>query len=254
MTIEHESAAQTARRPRISRPLALLLIALLAASLAGVTARAAFASTKSSYLTSTRSLDILRAAYGAAAGRQLREPRVVVAPTSAATWDLSDKVNMANGAVNPTTGRAWSPSDAKAMWPDGLDGFTNPVSGEIYINAKKAFPSTVPHELLHANAAPEFLLRVGVAVNEGITEQLALDALAASGTRAEKRSCYPQERQIAAALAERSGRDLLVRAYFNGGADLDAFVGAVGASTLDNVKNTAAAGLLGQALRMAEAA
>ena len=254
MTIERENAAQTARRPRISRPLALMLVALLAASLAGVTARAALASTKSSHLTSTRSLDLLRVAYGAVAERQLREPRVVVAPTSAATWDLSDKVNMANGAVNPTTGRAWSPSDAKAMWPAGLDGFTNPVSGEIYVNAQKAFPSTVPHELLHANAAPEFLKAVGVAVNEGVTEQLALDALAASGVRAEKRACYPQERQIAAALADRGGRDLLVRAYLNGGAALDAFVEAVGADTLKDVSNTAGSGRLGEALRIAQRA
>lgn len=254
MTIESESAAQSPGRSRINRPLVLVLVALLAVSLAGVTARAALASTATpSYLTSTRSLDILRAAYGAAAERPFREPRVVVAPTSAATWDLSDEVNMANRAVNPTTGRPWSRSDAQTMWPNGLDGFTNPATSDIYVNAKKGLPSTVAHELLHANASPDFLARVGVSVNEGVTEQLALDALAGSGVRAERQACYPQERELAAALVASAGRDLLVRAYFNGGAALDAFVQALRPDTIDRVRNAAAANHIAEAIRIVEA-
>jgi hypothetical protein len=138
------------------------------------------------------------------------------------------------------------------MWPDGLDGFTNPSNGDIYVNAKKGLPSTVPHELLHANASPDFLLRVGVSVNEGVTEQLALDALATAGVRAEKLSCYPRERELAAALTHAAGRDLLVRAYFNGGAALDAFAQALGGDTIDRLRNAAAANHIGEAIRIAE--
>ena len=86
--------------------------------------------------------------------RRLREPRVVVAPTSAATWALSDKVNMANKVWNPRTARPWATSDATAMWPRGHGGFTDPVTGDVYINAELAVESAMPHELLHANAAP----------------------------------------------------------------------------------------------------
>lgn len=221
---------------RLVRPLVLLVAALLAVGLAGVTARAALAGPRPQYVSSARSLDILRTAFGAVAERPFREPTVVVAPTSAATWALSDEVNVANRAWNPRTGRAWASSDAKAMWPEGMGGFTNPVNGDVYINAELAVASAMPHELLHANAAPEFLQTVGVALNEGITEQLALDAMAVSGVKAEKVPAYADYRAIASAIAEITGRDRLVSAYFNGGQQLADFVASLGAGRLAMVK------------------
>lgn len=238
---------------RLVRPLVLLVAALLAVSLAGVTARAALAGPRPQYISSARSLDILRTAFGDEAERPFREPTVVVAPTSAATWALSDEVNVANRVWNPRTARTWASADAKAMWPQGMGGFTNPVNGDVYINAELAVASAMPHELLHANAAPEFLQTVGVALNEGVTEQLALDAMAASGVRAEKVPAYADFRVIAGAIAKITGRDRLVSAYFNGGQQLADFVVALGADRLARVKTLAGMNDSAGALRVLEA-
>jgi hypothetical protein len=221
---------------RLARPIILLVVAALAGSLALVSARVALAGPKHSYLSSARSLELLRTAFGAVAERPLEEPRFVVAPTSAATWARSDDVNIANAAWNPRTGRTWASGDARAMWPEGMGGFTDPVTGDVYINAQLAVESAMPHELLHANAAPEFLQVVGVALNEGITENLALEAMAASGVAAEKVPAYAAYRGVADVIVGITGRDALLRAYFNGGADLDTFVAALGANTLSRVK------------------
>ncbi len=238
--------------PRKIRPFVLLVAALLAVSLAGVTARAAMAGPRPQFISSARSLDILRTAFGDVAERPFREPTVVVAPTSAATWALADQVNVANRAWNPRTGRSWATSDAKAMWPEGMGGFTNPVNGDVYINAQLAVASAMPHELLHANAAPEFLQTVGVELNEGITEQLALDAMAVAGVRAEKVPAYADFRAIAGAIAEITGPRRLLSAYFNGGQQLADFVTALGAERLARVRTLAGKNDVAGALRVLE--
>lgn len=246
-------ATNQPRRRRNGRIL-LLLASLFALSLAGVTAHQALAAGSSRYITSARSVELLRNAFGPFAERPLRETQVVVAPTSVATWALSDDVNIANGAWNPRAGRLWTRSDARAMWPSGMGGFTDPATGTVYINAQNAVESATPHELLHANASPDFLQAVGVAMNEGITEQLALDALAASGVRAEKAPAYPKERTLADAIIKMTGRDRLLRAYFNGGPALAEFVDAVGSAILTSVKQSAAGGDVGTALSALTAA
>lgn len=106
------------------------------------------------------------------------------------------------------------------------------------------------HEVLHASASPDFLLAVGVAVNEGVTEQLALDALATSRVRAEDGPAYAHERELAAAVVQVTGRDRLLRAYFNGGTDLAELVATVGADTLVDVRNAASSGNVNGALTL----
>lgn len=246
--------ATTQPRRRNGQILLLLAASLFALSLAGVTAHQALAAGSSRYITSARSIELLRNAFSAFPERPLRATQVVVAPTSAATWALSDDVNIANGAWNPRAGRLWARSDARAMWPSGMGGFTDPTSGTVYINAQNAVESATPHELLHANASPDFLQAVGVALNEGITEHLALDALAVSGVRAEKAPAYPKERTLADAIIKITGRDLLLRAYFNGGPALADFVSAVGTDTLASAKRSAAGGDVGTALSALTAA
>jgi len=231
MTIDAEAGSR-----RLARPIALLVVAALVGSLALVSARVAMAGPRHSYLSVARSLELLRTSYGSIAERPIEEPRVVVAPTSAATWARSDDVNIANKAWNPRAGRTWTHGDARAMWPDGMGGFTDPVTGDVYINAELAVESTMPHELLHANAAPEFLQAVGVNLNEGFTENLALEAMTASGVAAEKVPAYGAYRAVAKVIAAITGRDLLLRAYFNGGTHLADFVAALGADTLARVK------------------
>ena len=249
MTIEASNQPR-----RLFCPLLLVVAALLALSLAGLTARATLsATTNHRYLTPTRSVEVLRTAFGAVSERPIRETRVVVAPTSVATWALSDDVNMANQAWNPRTGRPWARGDAQAMWPAGMGGFTDPATGAVYINGQTAVESHVPHELLHANASPDFLLTVGVAINEGITEQLALDAMAASGLAVEKAPAYPQERALAAAIVKLTGRDRLLQAYFNGGSHLAEFVAAIGEDTLAKAKSAAAGNNVTGALGIVQA-
>jgi hypothetical protein len=233
MTID---ATNGPRRRRNGQVFLLLAASLLALSLAGITAHRAIAAPAARYLTTARSIELLRDAYSPFAERPLRETQVVVAPTSKAIWALSDDVNIANRAWNPKTARPWARSDAQAMWPAGMGGFTDPVTGAIYINGETAVESATPHELLHANASPDFLQAVGVALNEGFTEQLALDAMAAAGVRAEKAPAYPGEREIATGIVKRIGKELLLRAYFNGGSALTEFINAVGRDTIDSIK------------------
>lgn len=221
---------------RLARPIILLAVAAFAGSLALVSARVALAGPKHSYLSSARSIELLRTAFGAIAERPIEEPRVVVAPTSAATWARSDEVNIANAAWNPRAGRTWALGDARVMWPDGMGGFTDPVTGEVYINAELAVESAMPHELLHANAAPAFLQAVGVNLNEGFTENLALEAMAAARVAAEKVPAYAAYRAVAEEIVAITGRDVMLRAYFNGGAHLSRFIDALGADTLNRVK------------------
>ena len=237
MTID---AINEPRRRRNGRVFLMLAASLLALLLAGVTAHRALAAPAARYLTTARSIELLRNAYNPFAERPLRETQVVVAPTSAATWALSDDVNIANGAWNPKTARPWARADAQAMWPAGMGGFTDPVTGAIYINGETAVESATPHELLHANASPDFLQAFGVALNEGFTENLALEAMTAAGVRAEKAPAYPKEREIAAGIVKLTGRELLLKAYFNGGPSLSDFINAVGQDTVDSIKRAAA--------------
>ena len=231
MTIDTETDSR-----RLARPLVFVVVAVLAGSLALVSAHVALAGPKHGYLSSARSLELLRTAYAAFAERPIEEPRVVVAPTSAATWARSDDVNIANAAWNPRTGRTWAHGDARAMWPEGMGGFTDPITGDVYINAELAVESAMPHEILHANSAPEFLQAVGVNLNEGITENLALEAMAGAGVAAEKVPAYGAYRAVADAITGITGPDLLARAYFNGGSHLADFVAVLGAETLARVK------------------
>lgn len=161
--------------PQPLRPVTLVIAAMVAIALAGVTARVALAgpSTPKS-LTAARPVEMGQAAFGAVAEAPVREPRVVVAPTSAAIWASSDEVDIANRARDPRTGRPSAHGDAKTMWSGEMGGFTDQVIGAIHIDKEIAETSHVPHEVLHANASPDFLLTVGVAVDKGVTEQLAL--------------------------------------------------------------------------------
>jgi len=79
----------------------------------------------------------------------------------------------------------------------------------VYIGADLAMESAIPHERLHASAAPEFLQTVGVALSEGVTKQLALEVTAASGLRGEKVPAYNSCGKVAGAIFKVTGRDPL---------------------------------------------
>jgi hypothetical protein len=231
------------------RPLVFLVIAVAVLGLAGFVGTTALAApSKVHHLTSQESLEVLRTAFGAVAERPIREGRVAVAPTSAAILALSDDVNIRNRAYNPRTGRTWSAGDSATAWPLGIRGFTDVMTGDVYINAEVAIETTTPHELLHSNVASDFPEMLGLSLYEGATEQLALDALRASRRAVPKLPEYPEERNLVAEVIRIAGADVLVRAYLNGGSDLTRLVEAIGQETLAKVKSEAAAGDLGGAL------
>ena len=238
----------------------LVFVALAAGTavlgLTGFTARSAFASpTRTShFLTPHRSLQVLQTAFGTVVERPIREGRVVVVPTSTAISALSDEVNIRNHAYNPRTGRLWSQGDTDGAWPLGIRGFTDVATGDVYINGEVAIETTTPHEMLHANVAPDFPEAVGLSLYEGATEQLALDALAASHRPLPKLAEYPKERALVAAVVHRVGRAQLARAYLNGGQDLAELVRAIGPETLETAKGDAASGNVGAALAVLQTA
>ena len=250
MTIS-SAAKGTNRR----RPLVLLVIAFVALGLAGFTAHSALAQTssRSHFLTSERSLEVLRTAYGAVAERPITEGRVAVVPTSAAISALSDQVNISNGAYNARTGRIWAQGDTEAAWPLGIRGFTDVKTGDVYINAEFAMETTTPHEMLHSSVNPDFAKTMGLSLYEGATEQLALEALRISHLASPETPEYPKERALVAELVRVADPQLLARAYLNGGTALAELVRAIGPDTLAKVKGDAASGNLGGALAALQA-
>lgn len=143
--------------------------------------------------------------------------------------------------------------DTTTTWPYGIRGFTDVVTGDVYINAEFANSATTPHELLHANAAPDFVEAVGLSVYEGATEQLALDALRTSNVAPPMDPEYAQERALVAEVVRVVGPELLARAYLNGGPAVEELMRAIGGDTLAKVQATTASGNLGGALAALQA-
>lgn len=230
------------RRPGLA--IGLMATAGLTLCLSAVSLRAATASPAPRYLTPAHSVQLLQRAFGSLSERPLTDRGVVVISTRAGILQRNDEVNIANRAFNRSAGRPWARGDAAKTWPRGLDGFADPATGSIFIGAASAQTSTTAHEVLHVNSSPEFLATFGVDINEGATEQLALDALAVSGIPLPSTAAtpYPRERALVADLIGRVGREALVRAYFNGGDSLRQVVATIGLDTLPRVKEAAAGG------------
>ena len=150
-----------------------------------------------------------------------------------------DEVTSSKRLYNAHAGRPWGLGDAATAFPTGLDGFSDRDSGVVYLNGRSGVPTTTPHEILHVNSSSEFVSAVGDAINEGMTEELALDALAAAGVRLPAVAHYPQERALVSELTTVGGRDRMVRAYFQGGQSLAEFIAAVGPDTFQEVKGAA---------------
>jgi len=236
-------------RRRIGWPVALLVAAALVLGASGFGVRAALASGDPRYLSAARSIELLNGTLGPVADRPLDAGRVVMVANDAALLRRSDDINTANRAHNPRTGRTWAAGDAAAMWPDGLQGLFDFATRDIYINKATATAATTPHELLHANSSLEFASAVGTAINEGLTELLTLEATAAAGLRGPA-GAYPRERALVTELMRITGRDRLLRAYFNGGSSLSEVIDAIGADTFKAVKGAALGGNTDRAIAL----
>ncbi len=234
---------------RIGRPLALLVASAVVLGASGIGVQVALAASAPRYLSAPRSVALLHSTLGPVTDRPLDVGRVVMVADDAALLRRSDEINTANGAHNPRTGRTWATGDAAAMWPKGLQGLFDFATRDIYINKATATVATTPHELLHANSSLEFATAVGIAINEGLTELLTLEALAAAGLRVAA-GAYPQERALVTELLRTTGRDRMLRAYFSGGPSLSEVIDAVGADTFKAVKAATVRGDFARAIAL----
>jgi hypothetical protein len=97
-----------------------------------------------------------------------------------------------------------------------LNGFA--YNGVNYINRDMANVTTVPHEMLHSNAAADWRPVVGNEFDEGATEYLEQHALRTGGIHTTL-THYPNQRAVVEAfLAAGATQDSLFRAYLVSGA------------------------------------
>lgn len=135
--------------------------------------------------------------------------------------------------------RPWRAGDAKnhpALKEEGaFKGFNDPSSGQVYIDTNQPPDeqvATIVHEMLHANAAPDFQATLGKPLDEGMTEKLTQTAFTVSGYAAPTGQ-YESEVSFVNDLGAMIGEGALTSAYFGGvgilrdmlnlGADKDIF-------------------------------
>lgn len=235
------TTTETALAGRLRRgPLAFMVSSAVFLALSSMGLRAAVASTPHN-LSPARTLQLLQAAYGSVNSHPFVETQVVSLAGQAEMYRRYDEVTSSKRLYNAHSGRTWGLGDAATAFPTGLDGFSDRDTGVVYLNVRSGVSTTTPHEVLHVNSSWEFVTAVGDEINEGMTEQLALDALAAAGMRLPAVAHYPQERALVAALTIVVGRDRMVEAYFQGGRSLADAIAAVGPDTFQKVKGAASA-------------
>jgi hypothetical protein len=76
-------------------------------------------------------------------------------------------------------------------------------------------PKTIAHERLHQLSDSGAPARLGTPLYEGITEDLAIDAIGTDSTM-HKTDCYPVERAVAHEMRDIAGDAAVERAYFAG--------------------------------------
>ena len=76
-------------------------------------------------------------------------------------------------------------------------------------------PKTIAHERLHQLSDPQSAKELGRSLYEGVTEDLAIDAIGTESPSGMNR-CYPTERAVAHEMRELAGTDAVEQAYFAG--------------------------------------
>jgi len=221
------------------RPLAFMVSSAVFLALSSMGLRAAVASTTPHNLSPARTLQLLQGAYGSVNPHPFVGTPIVTLAGQAEMYRRYDEVTSSKRLYNAQSGRPWALGDAATAFPTGLDGFSDRDSGVVYLNVRRGVATTTPHEVLHVNSSSEFVAAVGDEINEGMTEELALGALAAAGVRLPAMAHYPQERALVAELTAVVGRDRMVQAYFQGGKSLADLIAAVGPDTFQKVKGAA---------------
>lgn len=190
--------------------------------------------------------EALQTSFGDVAPASIITGNITIVADSAALYAVYDNWMIANSRTNRDTGVAWVAGD-KARWNARRNIRTNAFaepdpSTNIFIDATQTDPTATVHEMLHVNTAPGFTLAVGRAINEGITQRFATQAILASGnavTGSER--TYQQEQRVVTHLILVVGEPVVRQAYFNGANTLiDAYNSVMGADTFALLKATLA--------------
>lgn len=159
----------------------------------------------------------LQRAFGSVAGRTMITGNITIVADMTALYREYDRIQIENNVTNRDTSVTWVYGD-KLRWNDARGFRTNAFAynGSIWIDATQTDPTATVHEMLHVNTAAGFLTMVGRAVNEGITQRLALRAVQATGNSVVgSEFTYVQEMRVVDALVRVIGEGNLVNSYFN---------------------------------------
>lgn len=159
----------------------------------------------------------LQRAFGSVAGRTMITGNITILADMTALYREYDRIQIENNVTNRDTGVTWVYGD-KLRWNDARGFRTNAFAynGSIWIDATQTDPTATVHEMLHVNTAAGFLTMVGRAVNEGITQRLALRAVQSTGNSVVgSEFTYVQEMRVVDALVRVIGDGNLVNSYFN---------------------------------------
>lgn len=173
-------------------------------------------------------LTILKKAFG---GRIKSEAKVVEIKGTEGMWAEYDAAMIRQGKEfrEPPEKkgeegklRPWQTGDAQKH-PDlqkkgEFKGFNDPSTGQVYIDTSQQPDeqvATIVHEMLHANAAPDFPATLGKRLDEGMTEKLTQTAFTTSGFAAPTGQ-NESEVSFVSDLGAMIGEGALASAYFGG--------------------------------------
>lgn len=190
--------------------------------------------------------EALQSSFGSVAPSPIITGNITVVENQDALYAVYDRWMIANNRTNRDTGRVWQMGD-KARWNARRGVRTNAFaepdpSTNIFIDATQTDPTATVHEMLHVNTAAGFTLAVGRAINEGITQRFATQAIAATGNALTgSENTYQQEQRVVAQLILVVGEDVIRRSYFNDANILiEAYNAVMGADTFALLKSTLA--------------
>jgi hypothetical protein len=172
-------------------------------------------------------LHIIKKAYG---GLIKQESEVIGAKSDEQLRKVYDRMEIALKLTFPekipgtNKNRKWEMGDS-AKHPKmskELRGFHHPTTGKVHIDLSRKPDEqvvTIAHEMLHTNAAGDFLPTLGDRINEGMTERLTQKALAKSGYSGSS-DVYGRQMELVGKLCSMFGDNTMMYAYFRGTAIL----------------------------------
>ena len=161
----------------------------------------------------------IQTSFGGIAPKPIITGTITVVASETALYAVYDQWMIDNNRTNSATGVAWVAGDkARTNTRDGVRtmAFAEPApSTKIFIDATQTDPTATVHEMLHVNTSAGFVGVVGRAVNEGITQRLATQAVAATGNSLTgSENTYQQEQGVVTALIAVVGEGVVKQAYF----------------------------------------